>query len=140
MGDQRIKRKIKVRTNDPLHKRIVLTITGLVEKFADISPGHLRLSGTAGTQFEKTIRIIPRGKYPFKILGIATKNKGNIRCRLETYTNKETLGYRIIVANINLKKGRYEDRIKIKTTSEIRPEIEIAVSGRIREAKKKMKK
>lgn len=140
MGDQRIKRKIKVRTNDPLHKRIVFTITGVVEKFADISPCHLRLSGMAGTRFERTIKIIPGEKYPFKILGLYTKNKGNIRCRLETYKKKETMGYRIIVANINFKKGRYEDRIMIKTTSEIRPEIEIAVSGRIREPKKKMKK
>lgn len=109
-------------------------VTGSIEKFADISPDILRMSGIAANQFERIIKITPKKKYPFKIVGVKTKNKNNIRCRVEEIKNKEGLEYRIIVNNINLKKGKYEDTIIIKTTSEIRPEIKISVLGRIRES------
>ena len=56
-----------------------------------------------------------------------------ISFRLDEVTGPEKKGYLLTVENTRKEKGRYRDTIVLKTTSKIRPELEIGVSGNIYE-------
>ncbi len=128
-GDQKLKKKIKIVTNDPENKREELVVVGRVERFVYITPSRLRLSGKAGASLEKKLKIKVRSEYPFTIIGIkAEKNK--VDCRIVNSGKEGT--YTIIVRARLKEKGRYKDTIVIKTTNKDKPEIRIPVSGRIR--------
>ena len=118
-------------TNDPDNKIRELVITGLVEKFADISPVRLRMSGKTGKTLVRTIKIKPRKKYPFKITNAVSTNK-NILCSLLDTGNSTDGAYSLRVETVQKGKGRYKGKLILTTNSEIKPEIVIEVSGKIR--------
>ncbi len=126
-----MREKIVVRTNDPDKPDHKLVVFGSVEKFVNIRPGAVLLSGLAGKEIEVLVRIIPEDKYPFEIVGTSLIRGKYVRCELKEIDASEGGGYSLSVLNLRNKRGRYSDLITLKTTSKIRPEIKIKVYGNI---------
>jgi len=126
-------KKAMVYTNDKKRSALVLTVTGKVDKFADISTTRVTLRGYAGRKISESVRIIPVEKYPFKILETKAKNGKYIRFELTELKDSKRPGYVLTIENIRKGKGRYFDYIALKTDSKIKPELRIGVFGYIKE-------
>lgn len=111
-------------------------MTGQVERFVTVQPKRVKLWGELGQEIKATVRIIPKEKYPFKIIESHSRTKKNIQFDLE----EEGSGYLLTIENIKKDKGRYYETVLLKTDSKIRPEIKIGVSGNITEHKPNAKK
>jgi hypothetical protein len=120
--------------------KIFLTVAGYVEKFATITPQKVRLSGLAGQELKKDVRIIPEKNYPFKIIDVTTKENPNIKFKLEEIKNSKRIEYVLTIQNLKKEKGKYHDTIQIKTDSNVKPEIQIQVYGNICEKTSKKNK
>jgi hypothetical protein len=132
-GGKNLQKTAVVRTNDPQHPRIRLTISGYVENFASIQPSRIRLSGIAGHAIAVPVTIVPEEKYPFKILEVEAADGRNIRYELQERTGAGEKGYTLRVENIKKEEGSYRDVIRLQTDSTVKPLIQIHVSGYIRE-------
>jgi len=91
------------------------------------------LSGIAGQELKKDVKIIPEEKYPFKIVNVSTKNSSNISVELKEVKESKRMEYLLTIQNLKKEKGKYHDTIKIKTDSKVKPEIHLNVHGNIRE-------
>jgi hypothetical protein len=132
-GGRKVSKNIVVHTNQADNPRLNLTVTGMVEKFATITPRYLKLTGTAGQKIEATVTIEPTAKYPFKILGAKAQNGQYINYRLDELTSMQGKGYVLTVANQKSTKGGYSDVIYLKTDSPVQPEIKISLYGNIQD-------
>ncbi len=124
-------------TNDPKNEKIPLTITGTVEKFAEITPKRIVLRGTEGQTVNKTLTIVPIGKYPFKIVETRAKTGKNISFKLDEIKKADKTEYLLTVENLKKDKGSYHDTIFLTTDSKVRPEIDIPVRCYITAVKQK---
>ncbi len=138
-GGRKLNKNIKVKTDDLKHPDLNLSVSGLVEKFATITPRIVRLIGPAGKQIKVSVAIVPEKKYQFNIVEARAIKGENISVKTEAV--KTTKGARYVLTIENLKKnhGRYFDTVSVKTDSRIRPEIKIKVFGNIIDNKKKGK-
>jgi len=113
----------------------VLQIEGDVDRFVDISPSRVRMTGQAGQEIFKEVSIVPVEKYPFRILDAGPQKEGNIRVELRE--DKSNKAYRLTIFNLKQEKTRYYDTVIIKTDSKIRPELTISVYCNIAEKQEK---
>ena len=130
-GGKKIRENARIQTNDKTRPGLSVTVTGFVEKFADISPKRIVLSGTAGKPIKGLVTIIPKAKYPFKILSARARQGKHIKFHLTEVKRSKTKGYVLTVENLKNENGRYFDAILLKTNSKLRPEIPITVLGNI---------
>jgi hypothetical protein len=140
---RKLTKTIVVHTNDPVHPMHELTISGDVEKFADILPkGMIRLAGIAGKPARQTITVTPTKKYPFTITGVSAQRTGNIKVTLTEQKPDAggIIGYTVTVENIKKEAAKYFDGVAIRTTSKIKPLIVIRVYGDIKTEKEQTKK
>jgi hypothetical protein len=122
-----------VYTNDPERPKIILTLIGDVIPAADIDPKAARLMGTAGGKIQADVTIVPPKDNLFEITDVEAEEGGNIRFHLEKMTDKVNRKFILHVENIKPDPGRYFDKIVLKTTSAISPELYIRVFGIIRD-------
>jgi hypothetical protein len=127
---------VVVHTNDPRNSVIELTVSGMVEKFAEIRPERLRLSGRVGEPVTAVAEIVPRPDYPFKIKNIRAMNGHHIRFSLASKTAAGSTIYEITVTSTRPDRGGISDVIYMDTDSPIRPTLQVTVSGTIIDAKK----
>ncbi len=130
-GGRKLNKNITVTTNDPVKPTLNLTITGEVEKLVTITPQKVWLAGPAGQPLNASVNIIPEKKYAFKIVEAKAKNGEHITVSIKEEKSAEGTGYVLTVENLKKDRGRYVDTILLKTTSEIRPTIQIRVIGQI---------
>ena len=130
-GGKKIRENARIQTNDKTRQGLSVTVTGFVEKFADISPERLMLSGTAGKPIKEQVTIIPKAKYPFKILSARARQGEYIKFHLTEVKRSNAMGYVLTVENLKQEKGIYFDAILLKTNNKLRPEIPINVLGNI---------
>lgn len=109
-----------------------MTVAGYIEKFATIIPHRVVLSGIAGQELKKEVRIIPEEKYPFKIVNVNPKNSSHISVELKEIKESKKVEYLLTIQNLKKEKGRYHETIKLKTDSKVKPEIHLNVYGNIR--------
>lgn len=128
-GGKRIQQSIKVRTNDPVTPETELRIGGMVDRFAEIRPERVRISGPVGTDLTQTVDIMVGEKYPFSITGVSTEGKGNIDVSFVEDASKGPKIYRLTVKNLKTTAARYSDAIHVATDSTINPEFVIRVYG-----------
>jgi hypothetical protein len=122
---------VDIYTNDPANPKLEVSVQGTVEKFADITPQKVRLSGKLNNPITSEVRIIPLPKYPFKILKHEVKEGLNMSYKFEEKTENGTTTYLISIENTKKDPGLYKDVILLKTDSAVRPEIQIPVTGNI---------
>ena len=125
-----------VHTNDPLNPVMELMVSGMVEKFAEIRPENVRLSGRVGESVTAVAEIVPRPDYPFKIKNIRAMNGRHIRFSLADKTAAGRTIYEITVTGTRPDPGGISDVIYVDTDSPIRPTLQVTVSGTIVGAKK----
>ncbi len=114
-----------------------IEIAGNVEVFANITPNKLILRGNAGEPIIGTVTITPDSKYPFKVLETKPKNGTDIQAKIEEKQENDKTNYIITVENLKKDPGRYYDVVTLKTSSPVKPEIQISVYGQILEVAKK---
>jgi hypothetical protein len=130
-----VKKTAIIHSNDPENPKFTLTIAGYVEKFVDLNPKHVRLTGYSGTQISVPVSIVPSAKYPFKIVNVTSKNDTFIKYTLTDRTPDEGSGYTLLIENLKTDKGRYMDVLTLTTDSQIQPKITLRVYGNIMEPK-----
>lgn len=123
---------VRLETNDPIHPVIEVTVTGFVEKFAEIHPERVRLIGSPGEAIFADVVIAPREEYPFRIHKVGARNGEFIIYKWVETCHSDENRCVIRVENTKEQKGRYLDALLIETTSTIRPVIPIYVFGLIR--------
>jgi len=131
-GGSKIRKTVRIRTNDPKFPFLAVSVSGQVEKFAEIRPERVFLSGLAGSPLSMDVEIIPRKEYPFTIQDVRAKDGRFIRWSLEEKCGKKSDRYVIKVESIRPGKGGFADIIFVKTDSLVRPTISIYVTGSIR--------
>ena len=130
-----IKKTAIIHSNDPENPKFTLTISGHVEKFVDLNPKYVRLTGYAGTRISVPVNIVPTAKYPFKIIDVASRSGTFITYTLTERKPDEGNGYTLLIENLKTDKGRYMDRLTLTTDSQIQSKITIRVYGNILEPK-----
>ena len=95
------------------------------------------MSGLVGVPINETVTIIPKKKYPFKILEARAQKGKHIRYQLREEKNSENMIYLLTVENLKKEKGNYYDRIELITDSRHKKKIMITVYGRIFDPVKK---
>jgi hypothetical protein len=128
-----IKKTATVYTNDPNHAAIVLTMTGQVLFPAEISPKSARLMGMAGTDIKAEIIITPQDGNPFEIVSVAAENGANIQFQIQKKAHAGKTAFSLLVKNQKTDTGRYFDKIMLKTTSTLSPELQVRVYCIIRD-------
>jgi hypothetical protein len=113
-----------------------LMVSGMVEKFAEIRPERVRLSGRVGEPVTAVAEIVPRPDYPFKIKNIRAMNGRHIRFSLANKTAAGNTIYEITVTSTRQDAGSISDVVYLDTDSPIRPTLQVTVSGTIIDAKK----
>jgi len=109
-----------------------VAVTGMVEKFADIRPERVRLSGEAGQPLFTEVEIIPKKEHPFTIRRVQVRSGQFIKYEVEERTVDGQKRYVIRVENTRDEQGRYVDTLFVHTDSSFRPNITIHVTGMIR--------
>jgi hypothetical protein len=135
-GGKSISKGARVKTNDTGTPEHILTMTGRVEKFADISPRFLRMVGMAGQPLSSSVTITPEKKYDFKITKASAVKGTHIKVSLSPRP-EGTPGYIVSVENLKKTMGRYYDTVVLKTDSKLKPVIRIKVYGNIIKSNKK---
>jgi len=110
-----------------------------VEKFVDLKPKYVRLTGYSGTRIAVPVRIAPTAKYPFKIINITARDGNFIKYTLTEGKPGQGNAYTLLIENTRSDKGRYMDLLTLKTDSQIQPNLLIRVYGNILEPDKKKK-
>ena len=138
-GGSDVKKTAIVHSNDSENPKVTLTIAGKVEKFVDLEPKYVRLTGRSGTQISIPVSIVPTTKYPFKIIDVtargASKGGNFIKYTLSERKPDTGNGYTLLIENTKNEKGRYMDLITLTTDSQIQKKITIRVYGNILEPK-----
>jgi len=91
------------------------------------------LRGYVGETMQKEVRIIPREKYPFKIVTSNAQYGKDILFQINENKIGEATEYLLKVKNIKKEKGVYRDKIILQTNSEIKPTLKISVYLKILE-------
>ncbi len=120
-GGEKIRKTVHIQTNDKIRPGLNVTVTGFVEKFADIRPKRIILSGTAGKPIKGLVTIIPKAKYPFKILSARAREGKYIKFHLTEDKRSNRMGYVLTIENFKKENGRYADTIFFKNKQQITP-------------------
>lgn len=107
----------------------------MVEKFVDIKPKYIRLTGIAGQSISTLVSVIPEQKYSFRITEVNAMKGSDIQFALSEKTFPEGDGYEILVENRKTEPGRYHDVLSLKTDSDIQPVIKVSIYGNISKPK-----
>ena len=92
----------------------------------------MSLNGEAGTEIKVSVKITPAVKGLFDIVEAKADRGKEIRLTLAESKETDGKAYVLTVENIRKMKGRYRDKIKLLTTSNIRKELTIPVYGNIK--------
>jgi len=130
-GGRKIRESVRIKTNDPNRPYMEVAVTGMVEKFVEIKPAHIRFMGSAGKPLFMDVEIIPRKEYPFKIKRLEASDGAFIKYKFKEKCAEGKGRCVIRVENTKADKGSYVDSILIHTDSSLRPIIPIRISGRI---------
>jgi hypothetical protein len=134
-GGKTVRRTVVVSTNDPKQPKVNINIGGKVNKFAEISPQYVHLTGDVGEKIASDMTIVPDSEYTFKIKKVKAKKNEFINFNLVEPTEKEPDKYTLHVENTKPDAGRYADVIQLITDSKIQPVMTIGVYGYIKDKK-----
>lgn len=130
-----LRKNIVVSSTDPVNPSLTLSISGMVEKFVDIKPQYVRLTGVAGQDISTLVSIIPAPKYAFRIIGVDAMKGNDFHFALSEKVFPEGSGYELLLENRKTDPGRYNDILSLKTDSDIQPVIKVSVYGNVSEPK-----
>lgn len=91
----------------------------------------VRLKGAPDEKVTASVKLIPKEKYPFKILKTRARSGDYINYALADVDQEGEKGYILNVENKKNEAGNYTDYIYLETDSDVKPEIRIRVYGTI---------
>jgi hypothetical protein len=126
---------IEIETDSEVNPKLYVRVTGVIEprSIAVIKPKAIWLQGKVGRSLQQTVKIIPKDKYPFKIIAITAQDGKEIRHSWKQVEENDKSYYLLVVENQRNAVGRYRDILTIKTDNEVQPELKIRVTGNILE-------
>jgi hypothetical protein len=131
-GGSLLTKRFRVFTNDPKQAQAVLTVTGKVTGYVEVSPERVNLMGHVGEKIEQTVRIIPKKEYPFTIKQAKPRTGQNIRLDLKPLgKNPSQSGYLLTIASTKETPGSFGDYVVIETDLKEKPTFGIPVIGHI---------
>jgi hypothetical protein len=110
---------------------VELVLTGKVEKFAEIQPERVRLTGRMGDPVSVTVRIVPRDEHPFKIKNVRAMRGQYIQSSLAVREEGGKPYYELTVSSTRQEPGRIVDVVNLETDSRVRPQLQVHVFGEI---------
>ena len=113
-----------------------MTITGPIEKFANITPRFVRFKGSGDELLQNKVIITPTKKHDFSIIEFQVQNGKNIKVDFKNIPPGKK-GWEIIVTNKRKDTGRYFDIITLKTDNPLKNELKIRIYGDISNKKEK---
>ncbi len=128
-GDTKLRKTIKVHTNNPATSIIRLSISGDVKKFVRLDPGLISLKGAPGEPIIAKMIITPTQDNGFEIAKVRVKDGQSIRYDIKKIEDKEPPYYELTVENTRKVPGRFFDLIMIETDTSPKRQINIRVSG-----------
>ena len=125
-----LNKTVTVTTNDPLHQKVVLTITAQVEpEFALSQPSVYFGKVPKGQEVIKEITVTVQSPKPVNILSVES-NDDDVTVRIEPIPNTDGKKYRLIaVQKAGAKEGYHYGTFTLKTTSETTPIFRIPERG-----------
>jgi hypothetical protein len=110
---------------------VELALTGKVEKFVDIQPERVRLTGRVGDPVSVIVRIVPRPDHPFKIKSVRAMRGQYIQSNLAAREEGGKPYYELTVSSTRPEPGRIVDVVYLETDSPVRPQLQVHVFGDI---------
>ena len=127
----KVKKFIRVDSNDPKNRQIRLTLEGSVIPVIKITPSStVLLSGKAGETKSKDLSISSGVGKPLMLRPLGFSLDGKVSYSLETV--KEGKLYKISFQNNPDFKGNYDGYLRLGTNYAEKPEIRIRVSSRFK--------
>lgn len=118
-----------IRTNDPQHPELKLTIRGRVEPYVSISPRQFDLDGIAGKRISRQITILPHRDHPFSITASSIASGQNVTFELRPTDASQPYGYLLSIDAIRQQPGFLQDTITLSTDSAKVGDIKISITG-----------
>jgi hypothetical protein len=123
-GGSTLHQNIEVYTSDPFNEKLVFELTGMVRKFAEVSPRRLMIKGSVKDSLISKVRIAPAPEYDFVIRRAESKD---LEDSVAVSVDRDEEGFLVTVKNRQKKPGIYVGKIILSTDNDIKPEIEIPV-------------
>jgi hypothetical protein len=130
-GGRVFRKTIMVSTNDPLHPRIELQLSGTVVAFAHIEPRHIVLRGQKDTRLQAEATITPNPKFPFRMT--STEIDKQLAEKIDVQIEQREGIYHIIVSNRMSAPGKYWGKLTLNTDSAAQPTLSLFIRGHIME-------
>jgi len=131
-GGKNLSKKIQVTTNDPKKSDIGLVVTGPVEKFVTITPKTINITGEEGQEITGMANLIPEEKFPFKVTDVKLNKGTNLSLQWNEDKKDGKSVYTVQVTSAKEASGNFYDKVVLTTDSDIKPEITVWVSVRIK--------
>ena len=126
----RFREEIHVISNDPEKPEVILTLSGEIVRSVVAVPDRLYFGEIkGGDQRRKRVQIIDLDGKRLNIEKVRSSSKG-IRVRVNREKDNE-ITLEVILNPLKMKLGAFEERIVVYTNNDMRPEIEIPLSGEI---------
>ncbi len=132
----KLKKTIKVHTNDIENPVIKLLMKGDVKKFVLLEPELISLKGKAGNPIVAQMKIIPTVAQDFNIVKTFAKNGKDISFQVEKMKNETGAYFILTVHNKKQTPGRFFDIITLQSDLSPQRLIKIRVSANISSSQK----
>jgi hypothetical protein len=125
-----LEKSVVVKTNDPRHRELMLTVKAAVEPEIDMSDyGIFFGNAPKGKEVRREVLLtIPPGR-PVSLLGVETTDK-RVVVKLEPVPGSDSRKWKVIaIRKADAKPGDYFGEIRVKTTSRLNPILTIYMHG-----------
>lgn len=117
-------------SNDPQNPKTKISITGFVKQYISIEPSiQIILQGYAGDKITKKVTVTSHEEQPLEITEISSTLKNQIQYELTTIEKGKAYG--LEVKTLSGIKEPFQGKVILKTSSQKKPVIELAVISRL---------
>jgi hypothetical protein len=130
MQKTELSKTVTVTTNDPNHRSLILSVTGMVAPEVSLSQPNIWFgSNPAGQEVTKDLIAEIAPERAVKILG-ATSTDPNVTVRLETLSDSNGKKVKVVVVQKpTTAAGMHSGEVVLQTNSQLKPEVRFTVRG-----------
>jgi hypothetical protein len=120
---------VYLETDSKLKPTIGVNVHAVIEKvkIAGVTPPRIVIRGRQGNVPEGSARIVPKEGQRLRITEARMEKGDDIRLTLAEAQQGETTVYTVTVESLRKQGGHFRDTVRLKTDSEVEPEIRIPV-------------
>ena len=125
-------KSISVTTNDPNQPTFKLTMTGVVNQFAIITPQRVLLRGLPGEKITQVVTVRSGTGESFAIVETSAMKGEDFRYSMTEIEVEGKPAFQFLIENTRMLPGRYLDQVTILTDKPEHNPIFIPISGDIK--------